>query len=46
MLLERNEDSDKDKATTMLDESLAISIEMGMRPLLERVLFRREILKA
>ena len=30
----------------MLDESLAISTELGMRPLMERVLGRREILKA
>ena len=30
----------------LLDESLAISSELGMRPLMERVLFRREILKA
>jgi hypothetical protein len=30
----------------MLDESLAISSEVGMRPLMERVLSRREILKA
>ena len=28
------------------DESLAISTELGMRPLMERVLSRREILKA
>ena len=30
----------------LLDESLAISSELGMRPLMERVLFRREILNA
>ena len=29
-----------------LDESLAISTELGMRPLMERVLSRRDILKA
>ena len=46
MLLERNDDGDKEKATDMLDESLAISTELGMRPLMERVLSRREILKA
>ncbi len=28
------------------DESLAISHELGMRPLMERVLSRRDILKA
>ena len=46
MLLERNEDGDSDKATAMLDEALTISTELGMRPLMERVLSRREILKA
>ncbi len=30
----------------LLDESLAISSELGMRPLMERVLSRRNILKA
>ena len=46
MLLVRAEDGDKDKAIAMLNESLAISTELGMRPLMERVLSRREILKA
>jgi len=31
------------KAMALLDESLAISRELGMRPLLEQVLSRREI---
>ena len=31
---------------SLLDESLAISSELGMRPLMERVLSRREILKS
>ena len=31
---------------TLLDGSLQISSELGMRPLMERVLSRREILKA
>ena len=31
---------------SLRDESLAISSELGMRPLMERVLCRREILKA
>ena len=31
---------------TLLDESLAISSQLGMRPLMERVLSRRDILKA
>lgn len=36
-VLERNGDGDRDKATSLLDESLAISEELGMRPLMERV---------
>ena len=40
-----NED-DRQKAMQLLDESLQISTELGMRPLMERVLSRREILKA
>ena len=46
MLLERKGEADKEKAVAMLDESLAISTELGMRPLMERVLSRREILRA
>ncbi len=34
------------KVIALLDESLAISSELGMRPLMERVLSRREILSA
>ena len=45
-LLQRNEPGDREKAAALLDESLAISSELGMRPLMERVLSRREILKA
>ena len=45
-LLQRNGPGDREKAMTLLDESLAISSELGMRPLMERVLSRREILKA
>ena len=45
-LLQRNEPEDREKAMSLLDESLAISTELGMRPLMERVLSRREILKA
>ena len=44
MLQERNNEGDRAKATSLLDESLAISSELGMRPLMERVLSRREIL--
>ena len=46
MLLERKGEGDSEKALDMLHESLAISSELGMRPLMERVLSRREILKA
>jgi tetratricopeptide (TPR) repeat protein len=46
MLKERDADCDRAKAISLLDESLAISSELGMRPLMERVLSRREILKA
>ena len=45
-LLQRNEPGDREKAISLLDESLAISSELGMRPLMERVLSRREILGA
>ena len=46
MLLQRNEEGDRTKAMSLLDESLAISSELGMRPLMERVLSRREITRA
>ena len=45
-LRERDGEGDRAKAVTLLDESLAISSELGMRPLMERVLSRREILRA
>ena len=45
-LRERGGPGDKEKAVALLDESLAISRELGMRPLMERVLSRREILGA
>ncbi len=41
-LLQRNEPGNREKARSLLDESLAISSELGMRPLMERVLSRRE----
>jgi len=46
LLRERGGPGDKEKAVALLDESLAISSELGMRPLMERVLSRRDILKA
>ena len=45
-LLQRNEPGDREKAISLLDESLGITTELGMRPLMERVLSRREILRA
>ena len=42
----RDGEGDRAKAITLLDESLSISNELGMRPLMERVLSRRDILKA
>ena len=45
-LLQREGDGDRAKAMSLLDESLNISRELGMRPLMERVLSRREILRA
>ena len=46
LLLERNGEIDRAKAMALLYESLAISSALGMRPLMERVLSRREILGA
>jgi len=46
MLREQSGEGDRGKAMSLLDESLAISSELGMRPLMERVLSRREILGA
>ncbi len=45
-LRERKGSGDNGKGRALLDESLAISRELGMRPLMERVLSRREILRA
>ena len=46
VLLERDGPNDRAKARSLLDESLAISSELGMRPLTERVLARRDFLSA
>ena len=46
LILDRYDEVDRAKAASLLSESLAISSELGMRPLMERVLSRREILKA
>ncbi len=45
-LKQRDGPGDKEKAVALLDESLAISSDLGMRPLIERVLSRREMLRA
>ncbi len=44
-LLQRDGDEDRADAMYLLDESLAIFSELGMRSLMERVLSRREILR-
>ncbi len=46
MLLDRDEPGDREKAIELEDEALAITQELGMRPLTERILARREILRA
>ena len=46
MLLKRNSVGDRRRANELLDEALYIGRELGMRPLMERVLARREILSA
>jgi hypothetical protein len=38
--------TERQKAMSLLDKALRISSELGMRPLMERVLSRREILQA
>ncbi len=45
-LPQRGAPGDREKAMSLLEESLAISSDLGMRPLMERVLSRREILQA
>ena len=44
--LQRNDTGDRQKAMSLLDESLAISTELGMRPLKERVTERLERIQA
>ncbi|MCH7642628.1 MAG: hypothetical protein IIC30_05045 [Chloroflexi bacterium] len=46
VLLDRGEPGDREKAIALQDEALAITQELGMRPLTERILARREILRA
>ena len=42
MLIESDAEGDQTKAIALLDESLAVSTELGMRPLMERVTERLE----
>jgi tetratricopeptide (TPR) repeat protein len=46
LLYERNRAGDRERAVEMRDESLAIARELGMKPLIERVISRKKILKA
>ncbi len=46
LLIERNASSDAGRATELQDEAITIATDLGMKPLLERVLAQREILKA
>ena len=46
VLFDRDEPGDRDKAIELQDEAIAIAQELGMTPLLERVLSQREMLKA
>ncbi|MCH7971285.1 MAG: protein kinase [Chloroflexi bacterium] len=46
MLLGHDASGDRDKATELQDEAIAIATKLGMQPLLKRVLAQREILKA
>ena len=46
MLKERDGDGDRVKAGSLLDESLSISNELDMRPLMERVQIRLDIPRA
>ncbi|MCH7735375.1 MAG: hypothetical protein IH961_09210 [Chloroflexi bacterium] len=46
LLIERDAPGDREKATELQDEAITIAQELGMNPLLERVLAQREILKA
>ena len=45
-LLQRAGPGDRARAVALQDEALGIARELGMRPLMERVLARREMLKA
>ena len=44
MLVEGDQPGDCEKAAELQDEAIAIAQELGMKPLLERVLAQREML--
>lgn len=46
LLLQKGSPEDRTKVMSLLDEALTISRELGMRPLMERVSSRREVLQA
>ena len=46
MLLEASEPGDREKAVELQDEAISIAQELGMKPLLERVLAQRQMLSA
>ena len=46
MLVEQDGEGDKAKATTILDEASQISTALNIRPLMERLLSKGDILKA
>ncbi|HLF05323.1 MAG TPA: AAA family ATPase [Dehalococcoidia bacterium] len=46
LLMTRNQAGDRPKAMSLLDESLAISSELGMKPLMQRVIVRQQGLES
>ena len=46
LLRQRNGPGDGERAAALLEEGLVIARDLGMRPLMERILSRREFLKA
>ena len=46
VLCQRGSPGDRERAAALLGESVAISTELGMRPLMERAALRREAIKA
>ena len=46
LLRQRNGPGDGERAAALLEEGLGIARDLGMRPLMERILSRRQFLKA